>query len=181
MTDGPVWMTAVSCHGNETSLLDCPHTNRIVSTCPSDAGVVCFHQGKWSINTLNLQLASPPPPPFPAYPQKKDWSMEHTHPWYLLDHVGIFPRPNWCLNSGGSMISQRGAPIPKGGANLLIGQNLPQTAWKWRKLDREGGARPKSYYVDPPLLKTVMNQDKRLLHTCLFIIWPNIVFYPFQP
>ena len=37
----------------------------------------------------------------------------------------------------------------KGGANLLFGHNLPKTAWKWRKLDPEGG--PKFNYVDPPL------------------------------
>ena len=35
--------------------------------------------------------------------------------------------------------SQRGRqPEGGGNANLLFGQNLPKTAWKWRKLGREG-------------------------------------------
>ena len=34
----------------------------------------------------------------------------------------------------------RGGTNPKRGASLLFGHNLPKTAWKWRKLDREGGA-----------------------------------------
>ena len=37
-------------------------------------------------------------------------------------------------------------------ANLLFGQNLPKIAWKRRILDQKGeGARPKFYYVYPPL------------------------------
>ena len=40
-------------------------------------------------------------------------------------------------------------PKWKRGANLLFGQNMPKTAWKWRKLDWEGAS--KFYYVDPPL------------------------------
>ena len=47
----------------------------------------------------------------------------------------------------------RGGANPIGGANLLFGQNVPKTAWKWRKLGRGGGLRPKFYYVDPPLVR----------------------------
>ena len=37
----------------------------------------------------------------------------------------------------------KGGVIPKGGINLLFGQNLPKTVWEWRKLyrGRGGGAR----------------------------------------
>ena len=41
--------------------------------------------------------------------------------------------------SGGSKISQRGCAKPKGGANLLLGQFSPKTAWKWRNFGLEGG------------------------------------------
>ena len=43
-----------------------------------------------------------------------------------------------------------------------FGQILPKTAWKWKKLDREGEGRPKIYCVDPPLEKfkiIVINQN----------------------
>ena len=50
----------------------------------------------------------------------------------------------------------RGDPTPMWGDNLLISQILQQTAWKWRKLDREGSERPKFYYVDPPLFLRVL-------------------------
>ena len=46
--------------------------------------------------------------------------------------------------------------ILKRGANLLFGQNLPKTAWKWRKFDQRGdGMCPKFYYVLPPLITFV--------------------------
>ena len=45
----------------------------------------------------------------------------------------------------------RGAPTRKGTPICYLAK-LPKTAWKRRKLDWEGeGARPKFYYVDPPL------------------------------
>ena len=55
--------------------------------------------------------------------------------------------------SGGSRISpRRGRQLPGGGANIQFHQNFPKTAWNWKNLDpQEGGARPKFYYVDPPL------------------------------
>ena len=34
--------------------------------------------------------------------------------------------------SGGSSISERGAPTEMGGVNILFGQFFPKTAWKWR-------------------------------------------------
>ena len=49
------------------------------------------------------------------------------------------------LNSGGSRISQR--ITPAGGADLLFGQFIPKTAWKWRHFGPEG------IPLDPPLLK----------------------------
>ena len=59
MSDGPLLMTAVSCHGNETSLSQCPHSDRMVMPCQSDAGVICFQQceyknkmGKFKISTF---------------------------------------------------------------------------------------------------------------------------------
>ena len=53
----------------------------------------------------------------------------------------------WRKYSGGSRISR------KRDGNLSFGQISPKIAWKWRKLDREGGSRPKFYYFDPPLKK----------------------------
>ena len=43
------------------------------------------------------------------------------------------------------------AGFPIAGTNLLFGQFSPQNASKLRKLEREGGTRPKIYYSDPPL------------------------------
>ena len=46
-----------------------------------------------------------------------------------------------------------GANSP-GGANIRFCQFFPKTAWNWKNLDpgEGGGARPKFYYVDPPLV-----------------------------
>ena len=63
---------------------------------------------------------------------------------------------------GRSRICQTGAPTQREDANLLLGQNLPKTAWKWRKLD-QGSARPNFYYVEPPLKTTVL----RVIFSCL--------------
>ena len=64
--------------------------------------------------------------------------------WFHMDIVG----PKICAQiskivdviSGGSRISQKGEHQPEKGANLLFGQNFLKTVWKYRKLDREGGA-----------------------------------------
>ena len=44
-----------------------------------------------------------------------------------------------------------GADSP-GGTNIRFCQNFPKTSWNWKNLDPRGDARPKFYYVDPPLL-----------------------------
>ena len=52
------------------------------------------------------------------------------------------------------------APTHKGD-NLIFGQNLPITAWKWRKLDRE--VSQKVYYVDLPfVLKEILKWSQSL-------------------
>ena len=49
-----------------------------------------------------------------------------------------------------------GANSPLGGANIRFCQIFPKTAWNWKNLDpRGGGARPKFYYVDPPLVSVM--------------------------
>ena len=51
------------------------------------------------------------------------------------------------IHSGGSRISQ-------GDANLLFCEIFPKTVLKIKKIDSEGGARPKVVYVDRPLIRT---------------------------
>ena len=46
---------------------------------------------------------------------------------------------------------EEGAPTLQGGANIRFCQIFPKTAWNWKNSDPRGGARPKFYYVDPPL------------------------------
>ena len=48
------------------------------------------------------------------------------------------------LKSGGANLKERVS------VNLLFGQILPKTAWKWKKYD--GDVRLKFYCVDPPLV-----------------------------
>ena len=49
------------------------------------------------------------------------------------------------------IVADPGFP-PDGGANTPgVCQIFSKTAWNWKNLDSEGGARPKFYYVDPPL------------------------------
>ena len=47
---------------------------------------------------------------------------------------------------------REGGANSNGGVNQLFDQIFPKCVWKWRKLDREGNARPKFYYVDPLLV-----------------------------
>ena len=65
---------------------------------------------------------------------------------------------NLTVISGGSRISlRRGRQLPRGGANIRFCQIFPKTAWNWKNLDpRGGGARPKFYYVDPPLVMNTL-------------------------
>ena len=55
-----------------------------------------------------------------------------------------------------------------GGANIRFCQNFSKTAWNWKNLDPKGGARPKFYYVDPPLviLTTNFMPNKQKVKTC---------------
>ena len=71
-----------------------------------------------------------------------------------------FPRP-------GSRISQKGTPTPRVGANLLFSQTSMQTAWKWRKLIREGRARPKFVSVDPSLDGILSRKGFLMSGTCV--------------
>ena len=52
---------------------------------------------------------------------------------------------------------EEGAPTPRGGTNIRFCQIFPKTAWNWKNLDPGGGggARPKFYYVDLPLISVV--------------------------
>ena len=67
-------------------------------------------------------------------------------------------------HSGRSRISpRRGQQLPRG----VPTYDFPKTAWNWKNLDPQGGARPNFYYVDPPL-QHVMEQTppvNRILDT----------------
>ena len=57
--------------------------------------------------------------------------------------------------SGGSRISpRRGRQLPRGGLQHIIWPNFPKNCMKLKEFGPPGGgggARPKFYYVDPPL------------------------------
>ena len=66
------------------------------------------------------------------------------------------------LLSGGSRISPRlGAPTPPGGRQHTILPKIPKNCMKLKEFGPGGGgaARPKFYYVDPPLLLNSKSTD----------------------
>ena len=65
------------------------------------------------------------------------------------------------MNSGGSRISpRRGRQLSRGDANIRFCQIFQ----KLHKIERiwtpGGGARPKFYYVDPPLMKRIRDDER---------------------
>ena len=72
-------------------------------------------------------------------------------PYELLYCNLYFQSPTVADTRGAQWRIQEGAPTPQGGANIWFCQYFPKTSWNWKNLDPQGGARPKFYYVDPPL------------------------------
>ena len=82
------------------------------------------------------------PPPSATGVKDKYSIKSHPPPLFLL------------LYSGGSRISpRRGRQLPRGGAPTYDFANFPKNCMKLKEFGPPGGrARPKFYYVDPPLL-----------------------------
>ena len=51
-------------------------------------------------------------------------------------------------------LPEEGAPTPWGHANIRFCQIFPKTAWNWKNLDPQGGARSSRPPLDPPLVCT---------------------------
>ena len=59
-----------------------------------------------------------------------------------------------------------------GGANIRFCQNFPKTAWNWKNLDPQGGgARPKFYYVDPPLTCLAVSHTNHYTRMSSVLVW----------
>ena len=67
------------------------------------------------------------------------------------DFIHTCQQQIWDFPDGGANVKRVGSNI------LLFGQDFPKTAWKWRKVDREGGKGmfPKFVHIDPllPILR----------------------------
>ena len=95
--------------------------------------------------------------------------------------------------SGGSRIFQRGSANHRAeGVNLLFDKILPKTAWKWKKLDRDGKGRFPStlriYYwplnnlfYNLPCNQMICRQKHPLpcniVRTCWELLWRTVYGY----
>ena len=96
---------------------------------------------------------------------------------------------NWVLRVRGAVADpgfpRGGGANSPGGTNIRFWQNFPKTAWNWKNLDPRGDARPKFYYVDPPLGWSFSNLWRSFyFHTqggnCVGL-WRHLVFFEAEP